>query len=456
MANPPLPLPPSGPTRRPAKRTVVVVLFVFFFFAASWALCIPVPREPPDVWSAFNPDEGSHIRVVRYIATHGTLAPYEYDHYEAMQPPLYHASTALIYCGTAPLLGHESAVIVLRLISCLLGVLTIWLTYQTARLLVPARAALLAAVCVAGVPMFVSLSGAVSNEVLAALTATGALHAAVRGYQRGFNRRRLATLAVWVAAGIGSKMTCVGLLPTAFLALWWAGRRHQVGTGRVAAQMLVVAGVSALAMGWWFVRNAVQYGDPLLQQAHYVMWREASPGFAVLAAREPGLNGLGYAARLSEWGWSSFWGVFDAMRTWQHKHLYLALLVFQGLCLIGMIRWISRGHLTRTRAVASGLIGLFALVVTAVFYRFNWQHFTPQGRYFFPLLFPFGLVTAVGWRALFPRAVRLRAAQAVAGLLLILNLYCLINIGLRPQPHFSAVVPRETNQQQGAPTGAAN
>ncbi len=417
---------------------LIALLVTFLTLSALWAVRVPRPVGANAArWSNFHPDEGNHLAVIAYMAAHRTLPPYTFAYYQSAHPPLYHLFGAVVYAVAAPLLGQDGAVLMLRLISGVLGAGVVWLTFRSAREFLCPSAALTAAGIVAGVPLFVSLSAAVTNENLAALGAAGALAAMGGGLRHGFDRRRVLGLSIWVAVGVGSKVTCLGLLPTACVALWWAGHRRR-GPGRTSAivrQMGLVLGISAIVIGWWFVRNQALYGDPLRQAAAAQMWTDRIPGYAALAASGQGVTPWRYAARVTVWGWLSFWGLFDGGQRPLPMAIYVVLAAVQAATAVGLaLLWRQRrrqrgGQQERKEsefAAAIGVAALFALFVVGVFYRYNWAHFTPQGRFFFPLLVPFGIVMAAGWQALFPARQRAFACGLLLGGLLLINVYALV------------------------------
>lgn len=410
---------------------VVVVLGLFLVLSASWAVRVPIPIGADSAaWGNFNPDEASHIRTIEYLATHRRPPPYTLPYITSHHPPLYYLLGAVVYAAAAPLVGAEGAFLLLRLLSCLMGAATVFLAYLAARHLLPRPAALLAAGCVAGVPMFVAMSASINNDGLAALTATGALYVMVVGLRRGFGGRRTLALSLWVAANIASKVTGLGLLPAALVAVWWDGKWRRSAAINIAKRVSVVVGVSALLMGWWFVRNTLTYGDPMRQAAHYRMMHRAQPSFADFAARR-GTTPFQYGLHLTRRGWMSFWGVFDAMSRAFPMPVYAVTASVQAGCAAGFVLWWRRRK-RRTVTASVWLMALLAVFVAAVFYRFNWVHYTPQGRYFFPLLLPFGLFTAAGWRALFPPRLRNLASVMLLACLLVLNVYAVAVMPNRP------------------------
>lgn len=432
---------------------LTAVLGAFLLISLMWALFIPLPIEGAGTewWGNYHPDEHNHVRVIQYIAAHRRLPPFEgtppHNYYTAVHPPLYHAAGALLYASVTPVVGHAGTLLLLRLAGCALGAGTVFLTYRAARYLLPPRPAVLAAGCVAGVPMFVSLSAAVTNETLAAFTATGALSTMIAGVRHGFGaQRRLYALACWVAAGIASKLTCLPLLPAALLTLWWSRRRHRLapaGADRVSLprQMATVISMSVLVTGWWFARNQIIYGDPFLAAAHQRMWSRppsdpvAAAQARVHAAQIARLSPAEFLKRMVRSGWESFWGIFDGFSRPLPLSAYRAIAVAQAAAALGLIAAWRRGQLrTRVHRRVFGLMLLFAAALVALFLVINLRVFSPQGRYLFPLLLPFGIVTAAGWHSLFPRRLRGAAAAALLLGLLALNVYALIYRSIRPAP----------------------
>lgn len=419
---------PPPRTAQPAIRSqpgfgILALLAVFLVLSSTWALRVPRPVDRNLAeWGNFNPDEANHLQVIAYMAEHARFPPYERTYATSHHPPLYHALAAVVYAAAAPVAGADGVVLLLRLLSCVMGAATIVLIHRAALELLDPAGALLAAGCAGGVPMFVSLSGAVNNENLSSLTAAGALATLVMGIRRGFDTKRAAAAAFWVAANVATKFTGLGLLPTAVAAIWWSGRRRGASARRTAAQSACVVGASTLLMGWWFARNALVFGDPFRQAAHYKMMHGVQPGFAELSVQH-GTSAAGYLLLVTKVAWISFWGIFDGMLRLMPTPIYVVFAVVQIAAACGLILlWRREGNGVDMGPVV-GMMGLFAVFVAAVFYRFNWVHFTPQGRYFFPLLLPFGIATAAGWRTIFPPHRRNAASAALLAALLIVNLY---------------------------------
>jgi 4-amino-4-deoxy-L-arabinose transferase-like glycosyltransferase len=407
-----------------------LLLLLTFALSGAWAAIVPPPTAPG--WGNFHPDEAGHAAVIEYIANHiGRLPPYRFPYDTSVHPPLYHAGAALLLALLRPVTGPESAYIFLRLATALSGVGVVYLTYAAARRLTSRRTALFAGALVALVPMRAALGGALNNENLAALGAAGALAVIVAGLRsrNGFPRPRIGLLALYLVVGIGSKLTCLGLLPVAVGAVLWCGRNRRGPANFLKALALCLAPLAA--WGWWFARNQRLYGDPLRKAAADRLWAQFQPGFVTLSTRD-GLTAPRYAASLAHIGYLSFWGMFDAFRFTLPAPVYAAIALMQAVALLGLFRTVAAGMWrTPSRRAVAVAFGLYAAFVTAVFYQFNWSHYTPQGRYFFVLLAPFGALTARGLREAIPFRARQPVAVVILCALLLVNLWALVSLPAR-------------------------
>lgn len=220
----------------------VVVLFAAF--AIVYTRITPIGASP---------DELSHLSYIRGIADNFQLPPA--GQAERQQPPLYYLMGALLSQVT----GGDPRLI--RLLSVALGVLTILTVFLIGRRLFPDRPALAvgAAALVAMLPEAQYLAGAINDDNLAWLAGALLVLAGVVVLQSDVLTDRLAIGAgLAVALAVLAKET-VWLLALLLLVVvvvrFWSRIRA------VQAAALVVP--SVVLAGWWFVRNALQFGSPL-------------------------------------------------------------------------------------------------------------------------------------------------------------------------------------------------
>jgi hypothetical protein len=147
-------------------------------------------------------------------------------------PPLYYALQAVPY-KLAPGGTVLSRLAAMRVLSALMGAVTVLLVFLFLRELLPARAwawstgALLAALQ----PMFGFMSGGVNNDNLLYLAATGVLWSLARAFRRGLDTRGGLLIGAFLGLGLVAKLTLLGFVPAVALALVLLVRRSWRGGG---------------------------------------------------------------------------------------------------------------------------------------------------------------------------------------------------------------------------------
>ena len=174
--------------------------------------------------------------------------------------------------------GTVRAAYLLRLVSLGMGAVTVLCTYALARLLWPERPflALGAAAFVVLNPKFIVVSAGVTNDNLLNALFSLSLVCALRCMRDGAAWNRWAMLGGLVGLGLLTKQSAMLLLPLGLLAVVWqrgdaffalpsrGGRRRKV-LADGGAFLAAALGVG----GWWYVRNAILYGDPLGLEPHF-------------------------------------------------------------------------------------------------------------------------------------------------------------------------------------------
>lgn len=430
------------------RRLIWLVLAAFALLALAWSLVVP-PFETPD--------EIYHYGFVRHLAQGNPLpvqsaestGPWEQ---EGSQAPLYYlaagALTSLIdqadlaalavrnpranigdplypgnknfmlYSGAKrPLTGVNLALHVGRWFSLLLGALTVWFTWLTARLAFGARLwpALAAAALVASVPQFGFLSGSLTNDALVTTASAAGVWWLARLItlppERPVRRWEWAALGVILGIAALSKLQGLGLFVLAALAgLGMATQRRDWLLPLRA--LLPVAIPPALIAGWWYLRNIRLYDDWTgLRYLLELNGRRA--GNFDLADWWLEFRGLRY----------SFWGLFGWFNILLPDWVYWALDFVSAVALLGAIVtlgriWLSAKESPAQRNVLT-LAALWSLLSFALLLYFTLQATGSQGRLLFPALSTLAILAVLGldfWLARLPRI----AAQAVWGALLAL------------------------------------
>ncbi len=433
--------------RSAALPAVPVLVFVAVTTFYSWMT---------PMWEAN--DEPDHVGSIQIV--HSGRLPAIGDNVESAQPPLYYAVAA----GWQTLLGIPSVdvaprpdstpveadgldrylfahdyddaeytaavrVHLLRMLSVLLGALTVWLTYLVARRAGADRiAAAAVASTVAVWPKFVVISATVQNDSLATVLCTALIYVVLRWSTETETTRARTVLAASMGVLAGSAvltkyttLPVVGLLLLACLvrAAWGRAR------GRRVLELLGAGAVGVLVCGWWFVRNVRLYGDLLADEASRRFLAERVPGLVVPVPwtdQERFLEELPRALVDTTWyvgGWNQ-WTI----------PLGVSLLLTAVACAgFGGALRVALRHLGSPgwRAVRSRLLPVVAALcggaaAVLIIARTTTQG---QGRYFFTVISVVALCLVVGVRELAAdsRTLRIVALWTWPALLAALNLY---------------------------------
>jgi 4-amino-4-deoxy-L-arabinose transferase-like glycosyltransferase len=230
--------------RRLDRVLLGALVAVFAGFAVAYTRITPLGASP---------DELSHLHYITGIADHARLPPAGEP--ERQQPPLYYLLGAIV----AKLTGDDARLI--RLVSVVLGVLTILTVFLVARRLFPLRPylAIGAAALVALLPETQYLAGAINDDNLAWLAGALLVLAGLMVMQSAVLTTRLALgagLAVAFAVLAKETVWALAVLLLVIVAVRFARRLRAVHIAALVLPTVVLA-------GWWFVRNAVVFGSPL-------------------------------------------------------------------------------------------------------------------------------------------------------------------------------------------------
>ncbi len=311
---------------------IVVILIIYILLAVGYSLVTP-PFEAPD--------EIHHYAFIRDLARDRALPvqragdPPSQRH----QPPLYYFIGALAtswinepdgspysaarsnpYWGYAygevghdnknlylhgqwdspPYQGTALGIHVVRLLSVLMGVASIYITYRIGLDIFPdyPLLALGGVALLAFNPMYLFISGAINNDNLLVLLVTLIVWLLVRTAKTGISVRRSLWIGLLCGLALLTKLTGLYILPVvAVVYLMTAWRRKQWRTFTHGGALIVWLTL-ALA-GWWFARNFALYGELTSIQLTLRTWH-ARP------------DGLDWSTALFELpnAETSFWGRF--------------------------------------------------------------------------------------------------------------------------------------------------
>ncbi|MEN3001179.1 MAG: glycosyltransferase family 39 protein [Armatimonadota bacterium] len=361
---------------------------------------------------ANTPDEGAHFQYVEYVAQEWRLPRFEgYAGvgYEAHQPPLYYFLAALLY----HLVGGAGKGV--RLLSTLASAGVVWLVWLTLRRLLPHRpeVALTGMGFVAFLPMHIAIGSAVGNDALTNLLFASVLYGLVAEPLRCAGMRQAVLIGILTGLALLTKATAILLLPVVVLGLLLKARRDRVGWAQGLRQMGIALSAALFISGWWFIRNAILYDDPLLQRTFLNVFAGTAKAEDFLKA---GLSWGEYLRWVANWTFRSFWFAYGTPRTaatgvpnfLPFEGVYLAMGAWQLLTLMGLVlalRKLTNGkpptettHYSPLTIRLSLLLSAFTFgLVLLSFLLFIRVFFQAQGRYFYPALLPIATFHALGW-----------------------------------------------------------
>jgi hypothetical protein len=290
-----------------------------------------------------------------------------------------------------PWSGNALAAHLSRIVNIFIGAAVVWVTWAIGRTIWPERPYLAVggAAIVAFNPMFLFMSGAINNDVIAALAGAAITLAAVRLLRDGQGLRLRWGIIMGILFGLAllSKSNLAAIIVTIELALTWVAWRNKQWRHWLQANLLLAL-FTLLVAGWWFLRNQILYGEPTGFQRLTELWgvRVPAESFGVALFELPYL-------------WTSLWGRFGYGQVPLPQLIYdilwwLVLFAAAGLLIPILLR-------QKNEIQEYGIFILLLVVNVALFFAviFNYLLVSPagpMGRFFFPALPSFALLLFYG------------------------------------------------------------
>ncbi len=343
--------------------------------------------------------------------------------YEATQPPIYY-----LLCAALALPLPDDPLTLLyacRLISVLLGTLTVFVAARAATTLAPDHPGFALGVPLALTlwPQFAFQTATVTNDVainLVGATIAWMWAAALRQPQ---HRRWPPLLGAITALGLLTKLTMVATLPATALVLLGRARSGSRLASAWLRQTAVAAVVTAALIAPWMVRNLLTYGEPtgaspMVRVVHGIYLARlglinTSP-FIIVPP-------LGEAIGRS---FASFWAVFGWLTLLLPTPLYVVAAAISVAAVAGATAWAVRRWRSGVPLPAAQVWTLAAYATTALAAVLSFVIYiltddaAYQMRYTFVALVPFTIIGVGGLSHATPSATlnRIIVAAALGGL----------------------------------------
>ena len=398
-------------------------------------------------------DEERHFAYCQFIAQQHSLPVFRSDFqqnsvYMAFHPPLYYLLGSLFCSADAPLLeeqirvhpgpgnttlvhppeqvasfsGTARSAYLLRLVSLLLGALTIWFAFRCVAIVFPNEPAIgIAAVLfVAMNPEFMHVSASISNENLSTTLASGCVFLLLRYLQRPYAFGGVLAIGVILGCALLTKTSNLFLVPLAVCLCAYLMIQRRPRAGR---DLLLIMFVAAMISAWWYMRNWIQFDDPVFAKA--------------MAAAHPWsvrhtLPTLHDTVLIIEKAFISYFGYFGGLKVplpWSLL-IWYALLLLGGV--VGLLCMCLARRITRDVALPLVLLLLALLGGASIFVLFNLKYKGAySGRYLFVVIVPVTILVFQGLKQIVSRRWSRQFFLMICALLLILNLCALFGV-LRP------------------------
>jgi hypothetical protein len=360
-----------------------------FAIAAAW--CVLFFQKFVGIPLEVGFDARHHGLYVDFLRTH-VAVPLATDGWSMYHPPLFYGLAAVLQWLGEAVAGGAGGIAGMKALPFVSGVANVWIAFALCRKLFPqdSNSQYLTAVFAAVLPMNLYSAAYFSNETfhtllagIALLIATDLLTA------RASTAKRVALLGVVLGLALLTKFTAV--LVTAVVAFFMACKLvavERAGPARVAALFAAFAIPPLVIAGWFYARNLLVFGDPLIANwgnlpGELQKWWQ-QPGFHTTAWYLDFGESLTYpylSAFHSYWDslYSTLWGdggiagrVNPSQRheSWNYDFMsagYLLALPASGFVLAGAVRGVARA-LGDPDPGRRAVFSLLATVVYAVLF----------------------------------------------------------------------------------------
>jgi len=329
-----------------------------------------------------------------------------------------------------PYHGLALAVHLGRWLSILFGGITVAMAFLLARQLFPASPGLwlLGAALAAFNPMVLFISASVDNDAAAMAVCTATTYWLVVGWRRGCSSSWLLVLGVLLGLGAMTKLSALGLVPVAGLVL----SREAVCRRSIVWLMksgLLVAVLAAMLGGWWYVRNAVLYGELTGLNA-----------FLDVAGRRPPTPAVEYVHELPGL-WTAFWGVFGGFDILAPGWIYRCFAVLTVAAGVGiLVEAAARRDWLRSAGWSLLLPLIWIAVECVALVRWTTLTMASSGRLLYPAIGSVAALAALGLLAWVPRRWSVGAAWSLTALLAGIAA-AVPPLAIRPAYAFPAALP---------------
>ncbi len=432
------------------KYIKIALILLVFMMTLTWAIIQPNNEGP---------DEGMKMDICQYIANHGKL-PHGGE--EEIRNPIWGISY-----GFTPILSYiigglfvkiasnfTSDIHILYIVARLVSVLCI-----TAMSIVNIKIGeklfknkyykWFFIVLTSALPQIIFIGSYINNDSLALLSISIIIYAWLNGLENKWNIKTCIIFSIGLALCALSYYNAYGYILTSvilFIASYFINKNenNKFDFKNMFKKGIIIAGITFLLCGWWFIRNAVIYKGDFLGLSTEEEYSEqyAMEEFKPTNRKTPQNTNMGLFNMLFKKGWvivtlKSFVGVFGTMIITMGTKFYL---LYFGVFAIGIIGYISRFYKLKhikedkNKSLLEIIFGINIVIPIGLSIYYSYcNDFQPQGRYIMPMLIPFMYFVVLGLENILDKFIKNKKAKKVVQILIIiigilLPIHCLIRM----------------------------
>jgi tetratricopeptide (TPR) repeat protein len=240
-----------------------MTLVMVFGFAALWLILFWHNAQILPAVVGF--DASAHLNYIKYLQEHHSF-PLPAQGIEMFQPPLYYVVSAVVLSLFHLSTTDPSAVLLLRALTMVFGIVQVVLVFASLRLVFPGRPnlQLMGAGLAAFLPMHLYISHYPTNETLAGLLVSASVYLALRivtgrtGSWRSYN-----VLGLLLGAALLTKATAILAAPFIILALARQLACERASAAKWATTLGSMVVIAVLTCSWHYLRVS-RFGSPLV------------------------------------------------------------------------------------------------------------------------------------------------------------------------------------------------
>ena len=313
-----------------------------------------------------------------------------------------------------PYSGKARTAYLLRLLSLMLGGITISLIYSIALMFFPGDHlfASVTAIFVATIPQFLHISASVSNENLSITLSTAYLLMLLSYLIEPAQLKWQVGSGILLGLCLLSKTSAVFYLPMTTLFIFWLWLRERRNP---IPPLVLIFGTAGVVSGWWFFRNWLMFNDPLFSKTY--------SSLNAFILRDVPLS-LDYFKMVIEKTFTTFIGFFGSLDFSLPEFYFVIygiviLLSILGLCLLWAKKELS--------SLQINMLILFLLFIAGGMAMYGYINIKYTGfylgKYLYPVIAPLAVIMIMGFRSLFSLRVRKPSLIMLCFLCLTLALY---------------------------------